>query len=121
MKLACVVALLFFHVTLVFSQTDNPGAGGPGGKGGPGGRGPPPLAAALQPLGLQQIERMIIHELRSSGKGMEQTRSLADGLASEITQMGSDKSKVLDRIQQFATQNGLSSSVTSAITAAKSG
>ena len=74
----------------------------------------------MQPLGLQPLERMIFQELKASGKGKKQIKPLLDGLATEITQMGMDRFKVLARVEQFATQNGLSSAVTAAIAAAKS-
>ena len=116
------VLLVLVAASASAQQTESPagGAAPPGGKGpgGPGGK-KPPLKAALEPLGLQQLERAIVQALRSSGKRFEEARPLLDKLAADITSAGTDRSAVLARVEKFASDNGLSSAMQAALAAAK--
>ena len=114
------VLLVLVAASASAQQTESPAGGANGGKGpgGPGGK-KPPLKAALEPLGLQQLERAIVQALRSSGKRFEEARPLLDKLAADITSAGTDRSAVLARVEKFASDNGLSSAMQAALAAAK--
>lgn len=121
MKLLLVSAFVLAAVVAVSCQTTDSSSGPPGGPGGRGPGGPmPPLAAALEPLGLRKLERMVIRGLRSLGKTPDQMRPLLDGLATDVKSIGTDRAKVLERIEKFASDNGLGSIMSAAIATAKS-
>lgn len=121
MKVICGVSfLLIVCATIVSCQTDSTPASSGGSPKPGGGKRDCALKMALQPLGLQAVGKQLARSLKAQGKTRDQIRPLLDGLASEITQLGDDRSKVLDRLESFASKNGLSSSMQSAITAAKS-